>query len=142
MNDARKFADAMMLAITDDFYRPRAGVENNIARYLQQNLPHVFPADPLEAPIVLTVFENPVEWLTQHGRYMSSDSTSAIRRCSAFTMESLVAYEDVEEGTSKAVSPQDHVDALRMLCELIATKQIFLAAAKSPHAEAMETNAP
>jgi hypothetical protein len=86
----------------------------------------------MATPITLTIFDDPVAWLTENGPYIHADGVSAIVAVSPFRMDGKVKYEDREEGTKKSVTPEEHVEALRMLCEQVG-RTLFVGGVNSPY---------
>lgn len=92
--------------------------------------------------IQLTVFDNAEKWIKENLYYMSSDNVCAVRPVNAVSNVDKdnpvltnkhfpIQYEDIEEGTRKTCSLDDHVKALQLLCQDIG-RSLFVGGIKSP----------
>lgn len=73
-----------------------------------------------------TIFPDAEAWLTENMLYFEVDSIAAVYPVTTFNPDGLTRYCDAEEGTTKERSMEDHVLALRKLCELVDGKKLFV----------------
>lgn len=82
--------------------------------------------------ITIEVFPNAEAWLRKNLPNMTADTVACVRPSGRLNVRTLAcAYEDVEEGTKKDCTLEDHVRALRQLAELVGVK-LFVGGIKNP----------
>ena len=85
----------------------------------------------MSTAISIRIFPDAEKWLRENVPSMESDSVSCVRPRGPFKPRGKTEYEDLEEGTTKLCSFQDHVRALQLLCEQVGST-LFVGGIKSP----------
>ena len=76
--------------------------------------------------IKATIFQDVEGWLQENLKDFEVDGVSAVYPYSGFTKEWSRTYFDEEENVAKVCSFEEHVKALRLLCELIDGEKLFV----------------
>jgi len=80
--------------------------------------------------IKATIFKDAETWITENMPYLVADNVCSISR-TVFSPLGLTKYKDYETGEVKMLSMQDHVNGLRLLCEEIDNKKLFVGGLKN-----------
>jgi len=80
-----------------------------------------------------TIFSNAEEWLkAELPEYINTDGVAAVYPISDFDADFGRTYRDDEIGEEKYCDFKRHVEALKLLVQLIAAKQLFVGGIKNP----------
>jgi len=82
-------------------------------------------------PIVLTIFSDPDRWLRENLPDINTDGIAACQPIESINLGGNTRYIDQEEGIEKICTWEDHVTALRLLCEQVG-KTLFVGDIKNP----------
>lgn len=82
--------------------------------------------------ISVVVFEDPEAWLREHLPDMTIDSVACVYPIEPFNPNYKTTYEDCEENKKSEHNMNDHIEALKLLVNNIASKKLFVGGIKNP----------
>lgn len=82
--------------------------------------------------ITAVLFDDAEAWLRENVNDLSMDSIQAVHPRQTINLDGLTKYRDSEENTTKLCSLDDHIKGLRLLCEQIGNKKLFVGGLKNP----------